>query len=450
MRNQLLPVFLNLHNQNCLVIGGGNIAYQKINQLLESNAKITVVSKKCNTKIINLFNNNQLLWISDIYKVNYIKNMKLIIGATSSQKVNQQIFNDSNQLNIPVNIVDQPELCSFYFGAVHSNGNLKFSVSTNGKSPIIAKRIRDLFVKSIPLNTDEIIEKFGEIRKNIQTKLSTYYERKQFFERLANIHFHSNKAKVTILGAGPGDPELISIKGFNALMNADIILYDALVSKDLVENINLNAEKINVGKRAGKHNFPQESINKLIVSQFHKNKNVVRLKGGDPFIFGRGGEECEYLSKNNIKFEIIPGISSGIGIPSQLGIPLTHRNYTKGVIFLTGHEIDNSINWDAISKSNMTLVIYMGYNNINSIIDCLIKNGKSSNTSIGLIQKGTTKDQKIIIGEIGTINKKLKEEKLRTPVLIIIGEVVNIYSQIKNSLNYYSMIQNYDYENSYY
>ena len=350
--------------------------------------------------------------------------------------MNRQVYTDAEQLGIPVNIVDEPELCSYYFGSVYSEGNLKIAVSTNGESPSAGKRIRDLIEKSVPDKIDNIINRLSELREKLKSNMS-YNDKKIFFNNLSKKHISFNKGKVIIVGAGPGSPDLLTLKAAESISNADIILYDALIHPEVLSLASRKCKKIFVGKRSGENCIKQSAINEMMKGFVKLEKIVIRLKGGDPFIFGRGGEEAVFLRNNQIPFNIVPGISSGIGIATQTGIPLTHRNYSKGVLFLTGHQQndDNSINWDLVSKLNTTLVIYMGYKKLNNIILALIKAGKDPETPIGLIEKGTTAQERVTIGKIGSINEEIKTMQLETPIIIIIGDVLNVYQHLKDYID---------------
>ena len=432
-QNNLLPIFLKVKNQPCLIVGGGKIAYQKIKQLVVCKADISVISKKCINEIEELYRDNKIKLIKSRYYKKYIIGYKLIISATSDNKVNKQVYSDAEKLGIPVNIVDEPELCSYYFGSVHSQGSLKVAVSTNGESPSAGKRIRELIAQSMPDKIDSILNRFNQLRKKIKSNMS-YYDRKMFFGNLAKKHIDFNKGRVIIVGAGPGSPELLTLKAAESISSADIILYDALIHPDILSLGSKKCKKIFTGKRSGENCIKQNAINEMMKDFAKSGKIVVRLKGGDPFVFGRGGEEVIFLRNHQIPFNIVPGISSGIGVATQTGIPLTHRDYSKGVLFLTGHQYDgnNNIDWDLVSKLNMTLVIYMGYRKLNKIVSALIKSGKDPETPIGLIEKGTTAQQKVIVGKIGSIDEKIKTMKLETPIIIIIGDVLNIYKYLKD------------------
>ena len=441
-QNKLLPVFLKIKNEPCLIVGGGKVAYQKIKQLIVCEADISVISKECINEIEQLYKDDKITLIRSQYYKRYINGYKLVISATSDNKVNKQVYSDAEKLGIPVNIVDEPKLCSYYFGSVYSQGSLKVAVSTNGESPSAGKRIRDLIAKNMPDKTDSIINRFNQLRKKLKSNMS-YYDRKIFFGDLAEKHITFNKGRVIIVGAGPGSPELLTLKAAESISSADIILYDALIHPDILSLGSKKCKKIFIGKRSGGDCIKQNKINEMMKDFVKSGKIVVRLKGGDPFVFGRGGEEAIFLRDHQIPFNIVPGISSGIGIATQTGIPLTHRDYSKGVLFLTGHQYndDNSINWDLVSKLNTTLVIYMGYKNLNKIVSALIKSGKDPETPIGLIEKGTTAQQRVTIGEIGSINEKIKSMKLETPILIIIGDVLNIYKYLKDYIEISPTVQ---------
>jgi len=434
--NNLLPIFLKLENESTLVVGGGNVAFQKIQKLLDANSKITVVSPKCNSEIMSLISENKIKWIQENYDSKFIDFPKVIIGATSDEQVNRAIYKDAQKLGIPVNIVDQPELCSFYLGAVHSEGDIKVAVSTNGKSPAVAKKIRNMIKQLLPKETASIVNELGKIRKSIQSSVSTYSERKQIFDSIVENQFSRLHGKVSLVGAGPGDPELISIRGAKAISNADVLLYDSLIHPDLLKLAPKNALLVFVGKRCGKHSTVQEHIEHIIVSHSNEGKYVVRLKGGDPFVFGRGGEEAEALAKNNIPFEVIPGVSAGLGSAAYSGIPLTHRDYASGTIFLTGHATkdENSLDWNAIVRSKMTLVIYMGVKNATEISQRLRHNGMAEDMPVAIIQHATLPFQKIFESTLQKFPKEIEKSEIKAPAIIIIGSVVSLKNKFKNYL----------------
>ncbi len=237
------------------------------------------------------------------------------------------------------------------------------------------------------------------------------------------------RGKVFLVGAGPGDPELLTVKAAELLKGAEVVVYDRLVSDAILKLAPESAEKVYVGKRTGKHVVPQEKITELIVKKALAGKNVVRLKGGDPFVFGRGGEEAEALAENNIRFEVVPGVTSAIAAPMYAGIPLTHRDYASSVAIVTGHRAGNgekTVKWAKIAGAVDTIVILMGVESLESITKKLVDGGLNPNTPVAIIESGTQKKQKSVTGKIGTIAKEAEEKQVKPPAVIIIGEVVNL------------------------
>ena len=374
--NHLLPIFMKLENQPCLVVGGGKVAFQKIKQLLDSKAEVTVVALKVreNIQAMPVYINYSE------YRENDVKGYQLVIAATDDESTNRRIYEDAQKLGIPINVVDQPELCSFYMGSVYQDGDVKVAVSTNGKCPSFGKYLRDHIKNMSKGLWGKTLEQLALKREKIVKKLISYSQKQKLLEKLVNNNSNSiigklpSKGKVFIVGAGPGDPELITVKGLRAIQKADVILHDALIHPHLVFEINPLAEKIFVGKREGRHSVNQKTIHRIMVEEAGKGRQVVRLKGGDPFIFGRGGEEAEALAKEGIAFEVIAGVTAGIGAAAGFGIPLTYRNQASSTLLVTGHQCEKggSQDWAALAKLDSTLVFYMGLKKIKEIVRGLV------------------------------------------------------------------------------
>ena len=436
--NRLLPIFIKLEKEPCLVIGGGKIALQKIKQLKASNAKVTVSAPSIIEEIrscgvsVNLSN----------YESGNLNGYKLVIAATSDKTTNHQIYKDAQKQGIPVNVVDQPELCSFYMGSVFQDGDLKVAISTNGKCPSFGKYLRDHISNSSKGMWGKALHQLALKREKIINSISSYSQKQEIMENLVNstknklIQKQVKRGKVLIVGAGPGDPELITVKGLRAIQKADVILHDALIHPHLVFEINALAEKIFVGKREGRHSVNQKTIHRIMVEEAGKGRHVVRLKGGDPFIFGRGGEEAEALAKEGIPFEVIAGVTAGIGAAAGFGIPLTYRNQASSTLLVTGHQCEKggSQDWAALAKLDSTLVFYMGLKNIKEIVRGLVENGKPLNTPLAIIQNATMVNQEIMTSTLAGIEADLRLKKPKTPAIIIIGEVVNHYAKLENCL----------------
>ncbi|MDE3059185.1 MAG: uroporphyrinogen-III C-methyltransferase, partial [Bacteroidota bacterium] len=396
----------------------------------------------------------------------------LVFAAANNPAVHREIFEDAALHRIPVNVADVPDLCSFYLGSVFQNGDLKVAVSTNGKSPTLGKIIRDRIAAEFGKGYPELLDRLGEIRPYVHSAFSEPEKRKEVLEKIVDDelskgllaekkgYFQSEKTeslesqtsnlepassgqkcgKVILVGAGPGDPELISVKGLRAIQSADVIAYDALVSPELLSSASAHCDKIFVGKRSGSHyalpqrGFQQEEINKILIARAREGKNVLRLKGGDPFVFGRGGEELQALREEGVDVEIIPGITAGTGIPSSLGIPLTHRGVASSVVFVTGSEIsekENGVDWGAISAIG-TIVVYMGIKKLLEISEKLLMSGRSPETPAAVIFGGTTPEQLMVEGTLETIAEKTELVNSDAPGIIIVGEVVKFFAEHHN------------------
>jgi uroporphyrin-III C-methyltransferase/precorrin-2 dehydrogenase/sirohydrochlorin ferrochelatase len=444
--NNLFPIFLKLENQPVLVVGGGVVAEQKVTALLTSQAAVTVISPEVSEKIDRLAQQSKIRLARRGYRQGDVEGFVLIFGATNVVEVQRAIYQEAKQKNIPVNIVDVPELCTFYLSSVFQDGDLKIAISTNGKSPTLGKIIREKIGAEFSNGYPKMLEKVGAMRPLALACLPDYESRKKFFENIVQSELQndfrngkaadhsrvlSNQGRVYLVGAGPGDPELISVKGLRLLQTAAVVVYDAHVHPQLLAQAPA-AEKIYVGKKAGTHCIAQEEINHILISKAHEGKIVVRLKAGDPFIFGRGGEELQALREAGVETEIVPGITAGVGVPVSLGLPLTHRRYSSSVAFVTGHEdptkSDERIDWKSAAAMD-TLVIYMGIRRIEQIVGKLIANGRSPRQTVAVIFSGTLPEQIVITGTLQSIASKVKRYDLEAPGLIVIGEVVRFLDE---------------------
>jgi uroporphyrin-III C-methyltransferase/precorrin-2 dehydrogenase/sirohydrochlorin ferrochelatase len=435
---------MNIENRPVLVVGGGDVAEQKLKGLLEVNADVTVIAPRVTETIKGFAKNNKIRLLLRKYMRDDVKGFFIVVGATSNRSIQEEIFNDAHVHAIPVNIVDVPHLCTFYLSSIFHKGNLKIAVSTNGKSPTLGKIIRDKIKTEFSEGYPELLETIGDMRPEVMNSLPDYESRKKFYEHVVRTELHRlpqhvntkivrsstdslRCSKVYLIGAGPGDPELMTVKGMKILGKADVVLYDALVNEDILSYAPNFAEKIYVGKRAGMHCRRQEEINDLLILKASEGKCVVRLKGGDPFIFGRGGEELEALRKTGIEVEVVPGITAGIGVPTSLGLPLTHRRDSSSVMFLTGHEdpakSEERIDWQSVSHID-TIVLYMGVKRLHNIVESLLQNGISPSKPIAIIFDGTLPEETVITGTLQDIEEQFRDHSFLSPGLIIVGSVV--------------------------
>ena len=450
------PLFVNLDKLPVLVVGGGEIAERKINLIIKANANVEVLARKFTPNVEQIISKKKLKKIKKSLDISTLSsNYSLIIAATDNKQVNKKLFNFAKKNNILINVVDQPELCTCTFGSIVERGDLVVAISTGGSAPVFARNLREKLETLLPQSTKQLIDFSSTIREKVIRSFSQFNKRRIFWElffdafatkknitksnltRLSNQLIKSlrnkNSGEVFLVGAGPGDPELLTLRSLHLIQKADVCIYDNLVSKDILELVRRDAQMIYAGKLRNNHTIEQKEINKLLVNYAKKGLRVLRLKGGDPFMFGRGGEEISELMAKKIKFQVVPGITAATGVAAYAGIPLTHRDYSQSCIFITGHEKNGelNINWNNLINENQTIVIYMGLNSLPSIVQNLIDYGMRKNMPIAVVQEGTTENQKVVVSTISRVNAKILKTDIQSPVIIIIGEVVKLRKTIK-------------------
>ena len=450
------PLFVNLDKLPVLVVGGGEIAERKINLIIKANAKVEVLARKFSPNVENLINKNKLKKIKSNLDISTLdSNYSLIIAATDNKQINKKLFNFANKNNILINVVDQPDLCTCTFGSIVERGDLVVAISTGGSAPVFARNLREKFETLLPQSTKQLIDFSASIREKVMNSFSQFNKRRIFWElffdafaakknitksnlttltnQLIKTLKNKHSGEVFLVGAGPGDPELLTLRALHLIQKADICIYDNLVSKEILELVRRDAHMIYAGKLRNNHTIEQKEINQLLVNYAKKGLRVLRLKGGDPFMFGRGGEEISELMTQKIKFQVVPGITAASGVSAYAGIPLTHRDYSQSCIFITGHEKNGklNINWSNLIHENQTIVIYMGLNSLPIIVQNLIDSGMRKNMPIALVQEGTTEKQKVMVSTISRVISKTLKSDIQSPVIIIIGEVVKLRKTIK-------------------
>lgn len=453
----IFPISLKLQQQPCLIVGGGHIAYRKAVLLHKAGAVIHIIAPDIDANLLQLVEESQGQYIQALYPAQIqLNDYRLVIAATDDYAVNTQVFEDCEALKILVNSVDDPPHCRFMVPAIVDRSPLVISVASNGTSPVLSRQIRTQLETSIPHGMGKLAEFSGKWRAAVKAKISNPDERRVFWEDLyasplKEQVFHDNlveadrlieqallewktpKGEVYLVGAGPGDPELLTLKALRLMQQADVVIYDRLVSPAIMELCRRDATKIYVGKARSNHAVPQEGINALLVEFASKGQRVCRLKGGDPFIFGRGGEEIQELFAAGVPFQVVPGITAASGCSAYAGIPLTHRDYAQSVRFLTGHLKEGSpeLPWDELVYQNQTLVLYMGLVGLEKICEKLIEHGQRPDMPVALISKGTTSEQKVVIGTLADIASKVEENHIQAPTLTIIGDVVSLREQLQ-------------------
>jgi len=465
----LLPLFFDLKSSTALVFGCSDLAVRKVELLLKANCSLIVVADSDANSNANPFEDNFSAQLaSGALRLQTEANdsiwgeAHLVIAATGDLNQDSRISNKAKSRKLPVNVVNRPDLSSFVFPSIIDRSPVIAAVSSSGTLPVLSRLLRSRLESTIPHAYGRLALVASQHREKVKQRISTLNFRRGFWEqilegRFADLVFSGREAEaeheleqqlakheqsdkthsgeVYLVGAGPGDPDLLTFKALRLIRQADVVLYDRLVSEPILAMVRQDAEKINVGKERSNHLLPQESINDLLVTLARQGKRVLRLKGGDPFIFGRGGEEIETLAEQGITFQVVPGITAASGCAAYSGIPLTHRDYSQSVRFVTGHLKNNTCDlpWHEFVHENQTLVFYMGLTGLPMICRSLIENGMSETKPIALVSRGTTRYQRVITGTLNTISELAVAEKIKAPTLIIIGDVVNL----RNKLNWF-------------
>lgn len=451
------PIFLKLKDQACLVVGAGEIAARKIELLARAGAKITVIANEISPAVLSLQTTNNLTLLQKPFSPEDIDEFRLVVSATDSPETNCLVAKTAAEQNIPVNVVDNPELCSFIFPAIIDRSPIIAAVSSGGAAPVLARLLRAKIETVIPPAYGRLADLADKFRDKVKQHIKRPAQRRIFWENvlqgsIAELIFsgkeqeaeqqlehsllkqneNTNLGEVYLVGAGPGAPDLLTFRALRLMQQADVVVYDRLVSPEILDLTRRDAEKIYVGKERQYHALPQESINTLLADLAKAGKRVVRLKGGDPFIFGRGGEEIETLMQQGISFQVVPGITAASGCATYSGIPLTHRDHAQSCTFVTGHLKDNSVNlnWTQLAAPNQTIVIYMGLAGLEKICQSLIAHGSPKDLPIAIIQQGTTSNQRVITGTLETLPGKIAGQDIKPPTLTIIGTVVTLHDKL--------------------
>ena len=456
------PVFFDLSGQKVLVVGGGEVALRKISLLERTGASITVVAPEIAPAILSLAAAGKLKLALREFLPEDLDAARLVIVATSRRAENRWIAKLSESRNIPVNVVDDAQASRFIVPAIIDRDPVLVAVSTGGTSPVLARRLRERLEALIPARIGELASWLKTLRSASRKKLRDTDERRRFFEavidgpaaqrflegdgagaaRIAQQLLATTstapraRGDVTLVGAGPGDPELLTLKALRALQDADVILHDRLVSSEVLDLARRDAARICVGKAAGSIGSSQEDINAMLIDLANQGKRVVRLKGGDPFVFGRGGEELQALAKARINFSVVPGITAALGAAAYAGIPLTHRDFAHSVTFVTGHALGRGEapgpepDWRALAMPGATAVFYMGLARLNHIVEKLLEHGAPATRPAGIIAQGTTANQRVITATLATIRSVSSEAGLESPALLVVGDVVALHSTL--------------------
>ncbi|MCA7011035.1 siroheme synthase CysG [Dickeya dadantii] len=448
-----LPIFADLRQRPVLVVGGGEVATRKIDLLQRAGADVRVAARALCEPLHAQHQAGRLAWVAQEFSPALLDNVFLVIAATDDAALNATVFEEANRRQLLVNVVDDQPKCSFIFPSLIDRSPLMVAISSGGQAPVLARLLREKLEALLPARLGLMAELAGKWRGRIKQRLASVTERRRFWERIFTGRFSSlvaagqlaqaeqeleqqlaqpdvKQGEVALVGAGPGDAGLLTLRGLQVIQQADVVLYDHLVSDEVLDLVRRDAERICVGKRASAHLLPQDEINALLVTLAQEGKRVVRLKGGDPFIFGRGGEELQQVAQAGIPFQVVPGITAAAGATAYAGIPLTHRDYAQSVIFITGHcrPDGDALEWATLARGRQTLAIYMGTVKSAEISQQLIAHGRAPHTPVAVIGRGTRQDQQVLTGTLAELEQLAQQAP--TPALLVIGEVVNLHQHI--------------------
>ena len=457
-----LPIFIDLKHRQCLVVGGGDIAARKAALLLKAQASVSIVAPEISEMCRQLLDDDRYVgkieWINAKFSPTYLGEQILVITATDDENVNLQVYQAAKDRKILANVADQPEMCDFILPSVLDRSPIVVAISSGGQSPILARQLRARLETLIPPAYSKLGLLVGEYRERVKAKFGQLKQRRRFWESvlqgpvadhvlagrdglaiktLESLIEETNDnalqhGEVYLVGAGPGDPDLLTFKALRLMQQADVVFYDRLVSKEILALVRKEAEMVYVGKQRAWHSKRQDEINLLLLEHAQAGKRVLRLKGGDPFIFGRGGEEIATLAEQKIPFQVVPGITAASGVACYSGIPLTHRDYSQSCVFVTGQlkEGELDLNWQALVQPRQTVVVYMGLAGLDILSQQLQSHGMRADMPAALVQQGTTENQQVWVSTIAELPDLAKKQQPVAPTLLIVGEVVQLHNQL--------------------
>ncbi len=454
-----LPVFLDIRERPCLLVGGGEVALRKATLLARAGARLKLVAPEVRGDLRELLEAELGILHQRRFEDADLDNVALVIAATNDDQVNQHISRLARDRSLPVNVVDQPALCTFIVPAIVDRSPVVVAISTGGSSPVLTRQLKEKIEQAVPAAYGRLAALLGGFRKRVRARIDDFEQRTRFWERLldgplSGLVFSGREreaeawieselenagdapaapqGEVWLVGAGPGDPDLLTLKALRLMYAADVVLYDRLVSPEILQKVRPDAEKFHVGKQRAHHPVPQEAINDQLVRLARQGRKVLRLKGGDPFIFGRGGEEIDRLAELGIPFQVVPGITAASGCASYAGIPLTHRDFAQSVRFVAGHLKGDRVglDWPHLAREDQTLVIYMGLVGLPNICRQLVAHGMPADMPVAVVQQGTTATQRVVSGTLDDIVARVESEAVQPPTIIIIGHVVSLHREL--------------------
>lgn len=450
------PLFLRVVGRRVLVVGGGEVAARKIRLLLRSQARVEVVAFELNEELQALCDDAALLYLGRDFDAAQLDGCAFAIAATDDAVFNAQVAAAAHARGIPVNAVDDPESSSFITPSIVDRAPVVVAIGTSGQAPVLGRRLREKLETLIPTTYGRLASFMGQHRERVQSALATSKRRglwESFLdspgaeavlsgadERVAETQLQKLldgepvRGEVYLVGAGPGDPDLLTFRALRLMQQCDVVLYDALLPEAILDLVRRDAERIYVGKRRARHTLPQEQINSELVRLAREGKRVLRLKGGDPFVFGRGGEEIQELAEAGIPFQVVPGITAANGCAAYAGIPLTHRDHAQSCVFVTGHQRQDGVldlHWDSLARPGQTVVIYMGLNSLPDLCRQLIDHGLPADWPAAVVSQGTSPQQRVTTATLATLAGQVQADDIKGPALTIVGSVVTLRDRLR-------------------
>ena len=452
-----LPIFVDLSHSRCLVVGAGEVAQRKIETLLKAKAAVVVVSTSACAAVAAMADSGDIELELREYTSTDIDWPSLVVAATGDQALNARVAQDARRCRIPVNVVDNPTLSSFIMPSIVDRSPVLIAVSTGGAAPVLARILRSKLETMVPSSYGRLAELMHDFRERVRKRIPKGTARRRFWEQtatgsvaerifegkeqaaeealealLAGTSTAAPSGEVYLVGGGPGDPDLLTFRALRLMQQADVVVYDRLVAPQIVDLCRKDAERIFVGKQRDHHALDQTEISTLLVRLSREGKRVVRLKGGDPFLFGRGGEEIDTLATNGIAFQIVPGVTAASGCAAYAGIPLTHRDHAQQCVFVTGHQKDGKTDlpWEALVQPQQTIAVYMGMHGVEQFCAELIAHQMSPETPAAIIERGTMPDQRVLVSTVAELPVAAKNRGYAAPAIIIVGEVVRLRDRL--------------------
>ena len=461
------PIFLRLAGEPVLVVGGGAVAARKIDLLLRTSAQVRVVAPELVPGLAERAAAGEITHLATEFRPEHLDGVRLAIAATDKRAINAWVARQAERRNVPINVVDDRELSRFIVPAIVDRSPVVVAVGSSGDAPVLTRRLRERLETLLPQRLGALAKLAGKLRPAIKARIEEPSRRRRFWENFFDSPLAADvlagredatdpalpgrvaesfgqiartpqsEGEVALVGAGPGDPGLLTLRALRALQNADVILHDRLVSAEVLDLARRDAERIYVGKAGGGAQVSQDEINSLLVQLAREGKRVCRLKGGDPFIFGRGGEELEALAAAGVRFEVVPGVTAAAGCAAYAGIPLTHREHAQSLVFVTGHakaeagDDSDTLDWHSLARPSQTVVFYMGLGHLEQIFRRLREHGAPATRAAAIVEQGTQATQRVVTGTLADLAHKAQEARIQSPALLIVGEVTRLHEALQ-------------------